>query len=214
MGNRDWRMGPRFVLGVFAGWWRAYPHNGRQWIEGRFLQLRFKPRRCLPSFHRTGRYPLLFVDITNPHKRARIAAIPHRLIVFADGTIIVRVGDGGGIEHIHQAGETPRSAVMWSDREHDQSVGPPGQQPGELVPLRRFLSAVGHILSLVDHDNVPIGILLAQQTVASLAKALGTRLSPKDHRRELLSKIRRKKPGPEVTPLRDPVELIREDRER
>jgi hypothetical protein len=55
---------------------------------------------------------------------------------------------------------------------------------------------------------------LAQQTIASLAKALGTRLSPKDHRRELLSKIRQKKPGPVATPLRDPVELIREDREQ
>ena len=55
---------------------------------------------------------------------------------------------------------------------------------------------------------------LAQQTIASLAKGLDTTLSPKDKRKELLSAISLKKLELNEKSLKDPVDLIREDRER
>ncbi len=55
---------------------------------------------------------------------------------------------------------------------------------------------------------------LAQQTITLLAKGLDTTLSPKDKRKELLRKINKGALGLDSKPLKDPVDLIREDRDR
>ncbi len=55
---------------------------------------------------------------------------------------------------------------------------------------------------------------LAQQAIASLAKGLNTPLSPKDKRKELLRTINQKKLDVDTKSFMDPVDLIREDRER
>ncbi|MCP4298714.1 MAG: hypothetical protein GY786_24280 [Proteobacteria bacterium] len=55
---------------------------------------------------------------------------------------------------------------------------------------------------------------LAQQTIASLAKGLDTVLSPKEKRKELLRSIKQAKPDQDSNTFTDPVDLIREDRDR
>ncbi len=55
---------------------------------------------------------------------------------------------------------------------------------------------------------------LAQQTIASLAKGLNTPLSPKDKRKELLREISEEILDSNFKSLKDPVDLIREDRDR
>lgn len=55
---------------------------------------------------------------------------------------------------------------------------------------------------------------LAQQAIASLAKGLDTRMSPKDKRKELLQTINHAKLDLDTKSAMDPVELIREDRKR
>jgi hypothetical protein len=55
---------------------------------------------------------------------------------------------------------------------------------------------------------------LAQQTIATLAKGLDTVLSPKEKRKELLGKISQTIQDQDTDTLADPVDLIREDRDR
>ncbi len=55
---------------------------------------------------------------------------------------------------------------------------------------------------------------LAQQTISVLAKGLDTTLSPKEKRKELLRKINEGTLSLDSKSLKDPVDLIREDRDR
>ena len=55
---------------------------------------------------------------------------------------------------------------------------------------------------------------LAQQTVAVLAKGIGTPVDPKARRREVLRRIRETVDRSKTRHLPDPVKLIREDRDR
>ncbi|NQU62757.1 MAG: hypothetical protein HQ517_00515 [SAR324 cluster bacterium] len=55
---------------------------------------------------------------------------------------------------------------------------------------------------------------LAQQTLATLSQGLKTPLSPKDNRRERLLMIQENALTIDSQKLRDPLDLIREDRDR
>ena len=50
--------------------------------------------------------------------------------------VVVRVGDGRRVEHVHEAGEAPGLAVVGGGREHDERVGAAGQELGQLGPQR------------------------------------------------------------------------------
>jgi len=43
------------------------------------------------------------------------------------GPIIFRIGDGRGVQHVHQAGKTLPAPIMGGGRQHDQRVGAGGQ---------------------------------------------------------------------------------------
>ena len=68
---------------------------------------------------------------------------------------VVRVRDGGRVQHVHQAREAPRPAVVRGGRKHDQGVGAPGQPAGEAAS-QRARAAVGDVVRLVDDDDVPV----------------------------------------------------------
>lgn len=55
---------------------------------------------------------------------------------------------------------------------------------------------------------------LAQQAVSSLSKGLETSENPKDRRKKLMSQIRSRRPEIDTAKLENPVDLIREDRNR
>ncbi|MNT76823.1 hypothetical protein D3C72_2158740 [compost metagenome] len=60
---------------------------------------------------------------------------PHYQIFIGKVTVLVigRIGDGSGVEHVHQAGEALWLAIMRGGREHDQCVTAPSQQFSELA---------------------------------------------------------------------------------
>ena len=68
--------------------------------------------------------------------------------------VLVGVGDRGGIQHVDQAGEAARLAVVRGGREHDEGVGLPRQQLREAAP-QGARTPVGHVVRLVDDDDVP-----------------------------------------------------------
>ena len=71
---------------------------------------------------------------------------------------VVGVGDGGCVQHVHEAGEAARPSVVGSRRQHDQRVRPPGQQAGEPA-AERTRAPVRHVVRFVDHDHVPVRLL-------------------------------------------------------
>ena len=81
-------------------------------------------------------------------------ALPAEVLRF----VVVRVGDGGGVQHVHQAGEAARPAVVRGRRQHDEGVRAARQQAGEPA-AERARAAVGHVVRLVNDDHVPIGLL-------------------------------------------------------
>ena len=71
--------------------------------------------------------------------------------------IVGRVGDGGRVEHVDQAGETFRLAVVRGGGEHHQGIGAGGQQFGQPGTLGAA-AALGDVVGFVDDDDVPIGL--------------------------------------------------------
>jgi hypothetical protein len=72
------------------------------------------------------------------------------------------VGDRGGIEEVHQAGEALRPAVVRGGRGEDEGVAGVGEQAGEAgahggVALGG--AALSDVLALVDDDGVPAAVL-------------------------------------------------------
>ncbi len=55
---------------------------------------------------------------------------------------------------------------------------------------------------------------LAQQTIATLSEGLKTSLSPKANRKELLRKIKERSLNIDMKNKGNPVDLVREDRDR
>ena len=70
--------------------------------------------------------------------------------------VVVRVGDGGGVQHVHQAGEAARPPVVWGRRQHDEGVRAAREQAGEPA-AERAGAAVRHVVRLVNDDHVPPG---------------------------------------------------------
>ena len=70
----------------------------------------------------------------------------------------VRVGDGGGVEHVHEACEAARAAVVRRRGEHDEGVGTPCQEAGEAAP-QRARAPIRDVVRLVDDDHVPVRLL-------------------------------------------------------
>ena len=72
--------------------------------------------------------------------------------------VLLRIGQSGWVEHVHQRGETASAAVMRRGGQHDQRIGTGGKALGELGALCTTAvdGTVGDILGLVDHDDVPI----------------------------------------------------------
>jgi hypothetical protein len=55
---------------------------------------------------------------------------------------------------------------------------------------------------------------LAQQAVVTLSKGLETTENPKGRRKKLMTRIRSRSPKMDSVKLKNPVDLVREDRER
>ena len=72
--------------------------------------------------------------------------------------VVVGVGDGGGVEHVHEAREAARAAVVRCRREHDEGVGATGQEAGEAA-AERARAPVRDVVRLVDDDHVPVRLL-------------------------------------------------------
>ena len=81
--------------------------------------------------------------------------------------VVVGIRDGGRVQHVHQAGEAPRLAVVGCRGEHDQRVGAPRQQSRETA-AQRARAAIGHVVRLVDHDHVPPGLFEVGAVLRSL----------------------------------------------
>ena len=67
---------------------------------------------------------------------------------------VVRVGDGSCIQHVDEAREAARLAVVGCGGEHDERVGPSGEQPGQAIALGSG-APVRDVVRLVDDDDVP-----------------------------------------------------------
>ena len=70
----------------------------------------------------------------------------------------VRIGDGGGVEHVHEAREAARAAVVRRRREHDEGVGATRQQAGQAT-AERTRAPIRDVVRLVDDDHVPVRLL-------------------------------------------------------
>ena len=70
--------------------------------------------------------------------------------------VVVRVGDGGRVQHVHQAGEAARLSVVRGRRQHDEGVRAAREQAGEPA-AERAGAAVRHVVRLVNDDHVPPG---------------------------------------------------------
>ena len=95
--------------------------------------------------------------------------------------VVVRVGDGGRVEHVHQAREAARPAVVRRRREHDERVGAAGEQPGEAAaqrgppvrgPRRAAGAPVGDVVRLVDDDDVPVRLLQVRAVLGVLLQGV------------------------------------------
>ena len=84
---------------------------------------------------------------------------------------VVRVRDGGGVQHVHQAREAARPAVVRGRGEHDEGVGAPGQQAGEAA-AQRARAAVRHVVRLVDHDDVPVRLFQVRAVLGVLLQGV------------------------------------------
>ena len=83
--------------------------------------------------------------------------------------VVVRIRDGRRVQHVHQAREAARPAVVRRRREHDERVGPAREQASEAAAQRRSSmrgvpagaspAAVRDVVRLVDDDDVPVGLL-------------------------------------------------------
>jgi len=71
--------------------------------------------------------------------------------------VIRRVGDSGRVEHVHQTGKAFGLAVVWCGRQHDERIGAGRQQAGQPGTLG-MLAAFGHVMCLVNDDDVPPGL--------------------------------------------------------
>ena len=71
--------------------------------------------------------------------------------------VIVRIGNGRGVQHVHQAGEASCLAVVGRCGEHDQSIRTARQQLCQFRTLGAT-PAFSHIMGFVDDDNVPVGL--------------------------------------------------------
>jgi hypothetical protein len=69
------------------------------------------------------------------------------------GLVVLGVGDGGGVEHVHQVGEGGGLAVMGGGRGQDQAVAGLGQEAGEAIALGVL---VGDVVAFVEDDGVPV----------------------------------------------------------
>ena len=72
--------------------------------------------------------------------------------------VVVRVGDGRRVEHVHERGEALRAPVVRRSREQDHRVAAIREQAREARALRRAATR-RDILRLVDDDDVPIRVL-------------------------------------------------------
>ena len=70
----------------------------------------------------------------------------------------VRIGDGGSVEHVHEAREAARAAVVRRRRKHDEGVGATRQQAGEAA-AQRARAPVRDVVRFVDDDHVPVRLL-------------------------------------------------------
>ena len=71
--------------------------------------------------------------------------------------VVVRVRDGRGIEHVHEAREAAGLAVMRGRGQQDQGVGSLGEDLGDAGALGPAPAADGDVVGLVDDDDVPPG---------------------------------------------------------
>ena len=120
--------------------------NGEQRVVGRFLRVR-------------GAEPLLH---HLPVAERLSHLVLHVLLEAADDEarpevllrVVFGVGDGGGVQHVDEAREAARLAVVGGGREHDEGVGPPREQLREAA-AQGARTPVGHVVRLVDDDDVP-----------------------------------------------------------
>ena len=72
--------------------------------------------------------------------------------------VVLRVGNGGGVQHVHQAGKALGTAIVRGGRQQNQRVRAGGQEARQAGTLRTGV-AVSHVVGLVDDDDVPVGLL-------------------------------------------------------
>ena len=94
-------------------------------------------------------YLLLDVLLETAYHQARSEVIPG---------VVVWIGDGRRIQHVDEAGEAPRLAIVRRRGKHDERVGSPGEQLGEAA-TQRTRPPVGHVVRFIDHDDVPVSLL-------------------------------------------------------
>ena len=120
--------------------------NGQQCVVRRFLRFRSTalPRAHLPLAERLA-HLLLHVLLEAADDQTR----PEVLL-----RVVFRVGNRGGVQHVDEAREAARLAVVGGRREHDERIGLPRQQLRKAA-AQGTRSPVGHVVRLVDDDDVP-----------------------------------------------------------
>ena len=74
------------------------------------------------------------------------------------GGIVFRVGNGCGIQHVHQRSKTLCPTVVRRCGQHDHGITAICKQLGQTRTLGLMVSPFRNILRLIDHDNIPICI--------------------------------------------------------
>ena len=85
--------------------------------------------------------------------------------------IVVRVGDGGRVKHVHQARKATRLAVVRRCRQHDERVRAAREQAREAASQRAG-AAVGDVVGLVDDDDVPVRLLQVRAVLGVLLEGV------------------------------------------
>ena len=96
----------------------------------------------------------IFLEATNEQA---LDVIPVILDVLLG--VVIRVRNSGRIQHVHQAGKGTCAAVVRGGGQHNQCIAPAGKQIRQAGTLGTAVASLGHIMRLIDDNNIPAGIL-------------------------------------------------------
>ena len=70
--------------------------------------------------------------------------------------VVLGIGDGGWVQHVHEAGKASRLAVVRRSGKHDESVRALSQKLGQFGAQGGAAAPLGNVMGFVDDNDVPV----------------------------------------------------------